>query len=79
MTYVFLRPGWAQELNPLVRAVIDHYGVGPAVCVVKLFAIALIGCVWPLRRSSLAAPALLLIAAFYAVVVLMPWATALAE
>ena len=21
MTYVFLRPGWAEELNPLVRAV----------------------------------------------------------
>ena len=48
-------------------------------CVVKLFAIGLIGCVWPLRRSSLAAPALLLIAAFYAVVVLMPWATAFAN
>ena len=79
MTFVFLRPGWAEELNPLVRAVIEHYGVGPAVCVVKLFAIVLIGCVWPLRRSSLAAPALLLIAAFYTVIVLMPWATAFAN
>ena len=26
MTFVFLRPGWAEELNPLVRAVIEHYG-----------------------------------------------------
>jgi len=79
MTFVFLRPGWAEELNPLVRAVIDHCGVGPAVCVVKLFAIGLIGCVWPLRRSALAAPALLFIGAFYAVVVVMPLATALAK
>ena len=79
MTFAVVRPGLAEELNPLVRAVIEHCGLGPTVCVVKLFAIGLIGCVWPLRRSSLAAPALLLIAAFYAVVVLMPWATALAN
>ena len=79
MTFVFLRPGWAEELNPLIRAVIAQWGVGPAVCTVKLFAIGLIACVWPLRRSSLAAPALLLIAAFYTVIVLMPWATAFAN
>jgi len=79
MTFVFLRPGWAEELNPLVRVVIEHYGVGPAVCVVKLFAIGLI---WlrltappELARGAGAAA----LAAFYAVVVLMPWATAFAN
>jgi len=78
MTFTVLGRGLAEELNPLMRAVIEHYGVGPSVCVVKLFAIALIGLVWPLRRSSLAAPALLFLGAFYAVVVLLPCATALA-
>jgi len=77
-TFAMLRPGLAEELNPLMRVVIAHCGLGPTVCVVKLFAIGLIGLVWPLRRSSLAAPALLFIGAFYAVVVLLPWTAALA-
>ena len=57
----------------------SRYGVGPAVCVVKLFAIGLI---WlrltappELARGAGAAA----LAAFYAVVVLMPWATAFAN
>ena len=57
----------------------SRYGVGPAVCVVKLFAIGLI---WlrltappELARGAGAAA----LAAFYAVVVLMPWATAFAK
>jgi len=78
MTFAFLRPGVAEELNPLMRAAIEHYGVGPTVCVVKVFAIALLGLVWPLRRNPLAAPGLLFLGAFYAVIVLLPWATALA-
>ena len=79
MTFAFLRPGVAEELNPLMRAAIEHYGVGPTVCVVKVFAIALLGLVWPLRRNPLAAPGLLFLGAFYAVIVLLPWATALAD
>ena len=78
MTFAFLRPGVAEELNPLMRAAIEHYGVGPTVCVVKVFAIALLGLVWPLRRNPLAAPGLLFVGAFYVVIVLLPWATALA-
>ena len=78
MTFAVVRPGLAEELNPLVRAVIEHCGLGPTVCLVKLFAIGLIGLVWPLRRSSLAAPALLFLGAFYAVIVLLPWTAALA-
>ncbi len=78
MTFAFLRPGVAEELNPLIRAAIEHYGVGPTVCLVKVFAIALLSLVWPLRRSSLAAPGLLFLGAFYVVIVLLPWATALA-
>ncbi len=78
MSFALLRPGLAEELNPLMRAVIEHYGVGPTVCLVKVFAIALLSLVWPLRRNSLAAPGLLFVGAFYVVIVLLPWATALA-
>ena len=78
MTFAFLRPGVAEELKPLIRAAIEHYGVGPTVCHVKVFAIALLSLVWPLRRNPLAAPGLLFLGAFYAVIVLLPWATALA-
>jgi hypothetical protein len=76
-TYALLRAELAAEVNPLMGAVIEHYGIGPTVFVGKFFAIALICLVWPLRHSTLAAPALLFIGTFYAVIALLPWATAM--
>jgi len=49
------------------------------VCAVKLFAIALIGCVWPAPPELACCPAFAVDRRFYAVVVLMPWATAFAN
>jgi Domain of unknown function (DUF5658) len=78
-TYALLRAGLAAEVNPLMGAVIEYYGVGPTVCIGKFFVIALIGLVWPLRGSPFAAPALLFVGTFYAVIALLPWATAMAS
>ncbi len=76
-TFVGLRAGFG-EGNPLLGWAFDRLGAAPTLCLFKLEAIAAVVLVWRLRRSPLAAPALAVTAAIYAVFSLVPWASALA-
>jgi hypothetical protein len=77
-TYCGLSAGYA-EGNPLVAAALTHFGVGPALFSVKLFACACVLLVWQLRRHSvLALPALVATALVYTVGSAAPWSAALA-
>ena len=77
-TYVGVSAGYG-EGNPLVAATFAHIGVGPSLCLAKLYACGCLLLIWQLgRRSSLAVPALLGTAVAYAVASVAPWSFAFA-
>ena len=76
-TYWGLHAGFA-EGNPLLDWACGRFGAGSALCLFKLEACLCILVLWQLRRSRLAAPALTLSAAVYALCSFAPWALALA-
>ena len=77
-TYAGLRAGMG-EGNPLLLASMRHLGTAQALVLFKLEACAALALIWAVRRSSLAAPALIVCAAVYLVWSVGPWTAALAE
>jgi hypothetical protein len=77
-TYIGLRAGLA-EGNPLVAWAMASLGAAQGLVLIKLLACTGVLTVWSLRRSRLAAPALVFTAAIYAACSLAPWAAVLAQ
>ena len=77
-TYAGLHAGFA-EGNPLLGWACGQLGPAPALCLFKLEACACVLMLWHLRRSWLAAPALTVSAAVYALCSFAPWTLALAS
>jgi uncharacterized membrane protein len=75
-TYVGLHAGFS-EGNPLLGWAFAHLGPASALCLFKLEACACVLILWRLRGSRLAAPALVLSAAVYALCSFGPWTAAL--
>ena len=75
-SYVGIHAG-VPEGNPLLVWALAHVGPGFALLLFKLQACACLLLLWHVRRSRLAAPALVFSAAVYAACSLAPWAAAL--
>jgi Domain of unknown function (DUF5658) len=76
-TYVGIHAGMP-EGNPLLAWALAQVGPGFALLLFKLQACACLVLLWHVRRSRLAAPALVFSAAVYAACSLAPWTAALA-
>ena len=77
-TYVGISAGYG-EGNPLVAASFNHMGVGPSLCLAKLYACGCLVLIWQLRRrSTLAIPALVGTAIAYVCASVAPWSVAFA-
>src|SRR2546426_12515457 len=76
-TYVGIHAGMP-EGNPLLAWALAQVGPGFALLLFKLQACACLLLLWRVRRSRLAAPALVFSAAVYAACSLAPWAAAFA-
>jgi uncharacterized membrane protein len=77
-TYLGVTAGYG-EGNPLVAATFGHFGLGPALCLAKIYACGMLILIWHLRqRSSLAVPALVGTAIAYAAASVAPWSVAFA-
>ena len=76
-TYVGLHAGMT-EGNPLLVWALEHIGPAFTLLLFKVQACACVLLLWRLRRSRLAAPALVFSAAVYAMCSLAPWAAAFA-
>ena len=75
-TYHGLQLGW-QEGNPLVHALMVHWGAGWALLGVKSAACALLLLVYCLGTHPLIAGALTLTAAYYVALSFLPWVSVL--
>lgn len=75
-TYVGVHAGF-NEGNPLLAWSFGHLGAASALCLFKLEACACVMVLWRMRWSRLAAPALAVSAAVYAVCSFGPWTAAL--
>ena len=75
-TYVGIHSGFA-EGNPILDWAFGRFGPASTLCLFKLEACVCVLMLWRMRRSWLAAPALALSAAVYAVCSFAPWAAAL--
>jgi len=75
-TYVGVHAGFA-EGNPLLAWAFGHLGPASALCLFKLEACGCVLVLWRLRWSRLAAPALAISAAVYALCSFGPWTAAL--
>src|SRR5262245_1945154 len=77
-TYLGVTAGYG-EGNPLVAATFPHFGLGPALCLAKLYACGCLVLIWRLRgRSALTFPALVGTAAAYLLGSFAPWSAAFA-
>ena len=77
-TYVGVSAGYG-EGNPLVAASFTYVGLGPSLCLAKLYACGCLLLIWHLRRrTTLAVPALVGTAIAYACASLAPWSVAFA-
>lgn len=77
-TYLGVAAGYG-EGNPLVASTFSHFGVGPALCVAKVYACGCLLVIWHLRRrSTLAMPALVGTAIAYLAGSVAPWSLAFA-
>src|SRR5262252_8695768 len=75
-TYFGVTAGYG-EGNPIVAATFAHIGLGPALCVAKLYACGCLLLIWHLRgRSALTLPALVGTAAAYLIGSVGPWSAA---
>ncbi len=77
-TYFGVTAGYG-EGNPIVAATFSHIGLGPALCLAKVYACGMLVLIWHLRlRSPLAVPALVCTALAYAAASVAPWSVAFA-
>src|SRR5687767_652574 len=77
-TYIGVAAGYG-EGNPLVAATFGHLGIGPALCLAKVYACGCLFVIWHLRRrSELAGPALAGTAITYLLASVAPWSWAFA-
>ena len=76
-TYVGVLHAGFSEGNPLLDWAFGQIGTGSALCLFKLEACVCVLLLWRMRWSRLAAPALALSAAVYALCSFAPWTAAL--
>jgi hypothetical protein len=77
-TYLGVSAGYG-EGNPLVASTFNHLGMGPALCLAKVYACGCLVLIWHLgRRSPLAMPALVGTAIAYLAGSVAPWSVAFA-
>ncbi len=75
-TYVGCLAGWG-EGNPLVRYVMESFGLGPGLLLAKCAAIVFLGYLWAVRRNRFVPLALGVTAAVYIAFSVVPWSVAL--